>query len=149
MRTPDVELETIQHRGDAECDRRMGVVSAGVHPAGIQGHGVVGLRFVDGEGIEVGPEADAGLVSDVDPETGSRGTELMLDPGLGESVGDESRGLVFLVGRLGMTVELATQFDRQGCDLAGQPGDPLGIGHSSRLPIIHRTASRTPSLPVW
>jgi hypothetical protein len=120
-----------------------------MHPTGILRYGVVVLRFEDGEGVEVSPEPDAGPVSDVDPETASRGAELMLDPSLCESGSDESRGLVFLVGRFGMTVELATELDRQGCDLAGQPGDPLGIGHPSRLPIIHRTASRTPSLPVW
>jgi len=127
----------------------MGVVTAGVHPTGILRQGVVGLRFEDGEGVEVGPEADAGPVPDVDPETGPGGTELRLGPGLRQSGGDESRGLQFLVGRLRMTVELATELDRRWCDLAGQPGDPLGIGHPARLPIIHRIASRTPSWPVW
>jgi hypothetical protein len=120
-----------------------------MHPTGILRQGVVGLRFDDGKGVEVSPEPDARPVTDVDPETGSRGAELMFDPSLSKSGSNESGGLVFLVGRFGMTVELATEVHGPGCDLAGQPGDPLGIGHSSRLPIIHRTASRTPSLPVW
>ena len=48
----------LQQSGSAECDRRMGIMAAGMHHPGIKGTAGMGRILLNGKRIDVGPKPD-------------------------------------------------------------------------------------------
>ena len=66
--------------GDAEGDSSVPVVPTSMHPSRVLRTRGIPLRLVDGQGVEVGPEADPGLGADVHPETCLWSSVVIDDP---------------------------------------------------------------------
>ena len=77
---PDRQIELAEGNGDAEGDSSVPVVPTGMHPPGVLRTRGIPLRLVDGQGVEIGPEADPGLGADVHPETCLRSSVVIDDP---------------------------------------------------------------------
>ena len=94
--------------GGAEQHRRVPVVAAGVHLAGVPRLvGQVG-RFLDRQGVHVGAQADGWAVARLQHADDARLADVALHRAaeLGELGGDELRRAVLLEAQLGMGVQV-------------------------------------------
>ncbi len=130
----------------AEEDGGVDVVSAGVHDADllagcvfgedVRGVGDAGL-FDDGEGVHVAAHEEGGagaVFEDADDAEGVGAVGVEADvvgdgvAGLAEGVGEQGRGLLLVVGELGVAVELLVGGDEGGELRLLEGGEGWGLG---------------------
>ena len=120
----------------AEQDRGMAVVAAGVHAAGNgRAIGQVG-RLLDRQRVHVGAQADRAsacalaALDDADDSAATDAGANFVAAEFAQPLGDEGRGLIEVVEKLGMGVEMAAPALRVGNEL----GDGGVYGHERRTP---------------
>jgi hypothetical protein len=100
----------------------VGVVTTSVHPTRVLGAGNSLVGLVNRESVEIGAKADTRVVSDVEPEPGLGAPTVVDDTALVKRSGNQSRGLVLLVGRLRISMQKATKLDCSGNDVVHEIG---------------------------
>jgi hypothetical protein len=125
-------VERGERQRDSGRDGGVGVMPAGVHPPFEQRTGVVVRRLGYGQGVDVCPESDHRIGTEIDPATRLRGGGGEAKTGIGEEVRDQVGGDELAVGRLRMAVELTSELDDARGDLSHQPRQLLRAGHDRR-----------------
>ncbi len=128
----------------AEHDRGMAVVAAGVHAAGNgRAIGQVG-RLLDRQRVHVGAQADRApacapaALDDADDAAATDAGANFVAAEFAQPLGDEGGGLIEVVEKLGMGVEMAAPALRVGNEL----GDGGVYGHERRTPERGRQNGR-------
>ena len=116
----DLVLDVAEDHGRAQGDRGVDVVAAGVHHPGVEGLEGDVRRFLDGQGVHVGPDGHGrpGLAAaEEGDDAGPGDARLDLEAQGVELGGDELGGFVFPVAELGIHVDETADLDDLGLDL--------------------------------
>jgi hypothetical protein len=116
-----------QNLGNAERDGGVSIVSASVFDSGNQGFVGDIDGFVDRESVHIRAESDDGtgpraFEESDDAVFGDVGFDIV-DAESAQPIRDDARSAFFVIGKLGMHVEVAADLNESGAECVGSVGD--------------------------